>query len=99
MIVKKAYNMARKMAIPVLGIVENMSYVQCPDCGREIKVFGESKLTETARDLGLTVLGRIPMDPAMAGLADEGRFEDFKSDYLSGAAGVIARRFAETAKF
>ena len=86
MIVKKAYNMAKQMNIPVLGIVENMSYVKCPDCGKEIKIFGESKLTETARNLDLDVLGRLPIDPVMAQLVDKGEFERFSNDYLADAA-------------
>lgn len=95
MIVKKAYNMANQMNIPVLGIIENMSYVKCPDCGKEIKVFGESNLEETAKELGLNILGRIPIDPIMAGLSDQGQFERFYNDYLSEAAQEISRKFAE----
>ena len=93
MIVKKAYNMANQMNIPVLGIVENMSYVKCPDCGKEIKIFGESNLQETAKELGLNILGRIPIDPVMASLADKGDFERFSNDYLAGAAQEIECRF------
>lgn len=93
MIVKKAYNMAHQMNIPVLGIVENMSYVKCPDCGKEIKIFGESNLQETAKELGLNILGRIPIDPAMASLADKGEFERFSNDYLTEAAQEIERQF------
>lgn len=93
MIVKKAYNMAHQMNIPVLGVVENMSYVKCPDCGKEIKIFGESKLQETAKELGLNILGRIPIDPVMASLADKGEFERFSNDYLTEAAQEIERQF------
>jgi Mrp family chromosome partitioning ATPase len=89
MIVKKAYNMAKQMNIPILGVVENMSYVKCPDCGKEIKLFGESNLTETAKDLGLNILGRVPVDPAMAQLADKGEFDRFSNDYLFDAAEEI----------
>ena len=95
MIVKKAYNMARQMNIPVLGVVENMSYVKCPDCGKEIKLFGESNLTQTAKDLGIDILGRVPVDPAMAQLADKGEFERFRNDYLTDAAGKIEILFTE----
>jgi len=95
MIVKKAYNMAHQMNIPVLGVVENMSYVKCPDCGKEIKIFGESNLQETAKELGLNILGRIPIDPAMASLADKGEFERFGNDYLAEAAREIERRFVK----
>lgn len=85
MIVKKAYNMAKQMNIPVLGVVENMSYLKCPDCGKEIKLFGESHLTETANELGIDILGRIPIDPVMAQLVDKGEFERFNNDYLKDA--------------
>lgn len=95
MIVKKAYHMAHQMNIPVLGVVENMSYVTCPDCGKEIKIFGESRLSETARELGVNVLGRIPIDPAMASLADQGEFERFQNEYLAEAAQEIERRFVK----
>ena len=61
MIVKKAYGMAKQMNIPVLGIVENYSYVKCPDCGKEIKVFGESHIDEIAADLNVPVLGKMPL--------------------------------------
>lgn len=95
MIVKKAYNMAHQMNIPVLGIVENMSYVKCPDCGKEIKIFGESNLQETAKELGLNILGRIPIDPVMASLSDKGEFERFSNDYLAEAAQEIERQFVK----
>nr|WP_319487912.1 Mrp/NBP35 family ATP-binding protein [uncultured Caproiciproducens sp.] len=96
MIVKKAYNMAKQMNIPVLGIVENMSYVKCPDCGKEIKIFGESKLSETAQNLGLDVLGRLPIDPVMAQLVDKGEFERFSNDYLVDAAQKLETMCAKT---
>jgi len=86
MIVKKAYNMARQMNIPVLGVVENMSYVKCPDCGKEIKLFGESNLAQTAKDLGIDILGKVPVDPVMAQLADKGAFERCSNDHLFDAA-------------
>ncbi|MCI1959569.1 MAG: Mrp/NBP35 family ATP-binding protein [Clostridia bacterium] len=89
MIVKKAYNMAKQMNIPVLGVVENMSYIKCPDCGKVIKLFGESNLTETAKDLSLNVLGRVPIDPVMAKLADKGEFERFSNDCLKYASEEI----------
>lgn len=95
MIVKKAYNMAKQMNIPVLGVVENMSYVKCPDCGKEIKLFGESNLVETAKDLGINVLGRVPIDPVLAQLADKGEFERFNNDYLTDAAGKIETMFVK----
>jgi len=89
MIVKKAYNMAKQMNVPVLGIVENMSYVTCPDCGREIKLFGQSKLSEIAGELKLDILGRVPVDPVMAELVDKGQFDRFSNDYLANADKAI----------
>jgi len=91
MIVKKAYNMAMQMNIPVLGVVENMSYVKCPDCGKEINVFGKSKLDSIASELGVDILGRIPIDPSIAELSDKGEFENFNGDYLSSAADTIEK--------
>ena len=86
MIVKKAANMADMMKVPVLGLVENMSYVKCPDCGKEIKIFGESHIDEIAAQYGTEVLGRIPMDPAIAALVDAGSIEAMEADYLAPAA-------------
>lgn len=93
LIVKKAFNMARQMNIPILGIVENMSYVECPDCGKQIKIFGESNLEETAKELGLNVLGKIPIDPVMASLSDKGEFEKFSNSSLDAAADQIEQLF------
>ena len=75
MIVAKAVNMAEKMNIPVLGIVENMSYATCPDCGKKIEIFGHSKLDEVAEQYGLKVLGRLPINPAFAAACDAGTLE------------------------
>lgn len=82
MIVKKAYNMAKQMNIPVLGIVENYSYVKCPDCGKELKVFGESHIEEIAKELGVSVLGKMPIDPAIAEAVEEERFYEAENPYL-----------------
>ena len=89
MIVEKAVNMAKLMNIPILGIVENMSYVECPDCGKQIKVFGESHIEETAKALDLPVLGKIPMDPAVASCCDKGLIELFEGNWLDDAANKI----------
>ena len=86
MIVKKAYNMADMMHIPVLGVVENFSYLECPDCGKNINVFGQSHVDEAARELGIPVFGKLPVDPAYAEKADEGKFFEIDNPYL--AAGV-----------
>lgn len=95
MIVKKAYNMAKQMKIPVLGVVENMSYVKCPNCGKEIKLFGDSNLKLTAKDLDIDILGRVPVDPAMAQLADQGKFERFSNDCLTDTAEKIETMFVK----
>ena len=82
MIVKKAYNMADMMDIPVLGVVENYSYIKCPDCGKKMQVFGESHIDEVAKELGINVLGKMPLDSAFAKKADEGRIYDLDVDYI-----------------
>ena len=92
MIVAKAVKMANMMNIPVLGLVENMSYVKCPDCGKEIHVFGESHIEEIAKQYDTEVLGRIPMDPMLAGLVDNGMIEGMEADYLESAADKIAAK-------
>lgn len=85
MIVKKAYHMAEMMQIPVLGIVENFSYLECPDCGTKIAVFGESHVEEAAEELALPVLGKMPIDPKLAEAADAGRFYEVENPYLAKA--------------
>ncbi|MGN0333861.1 MAG: P-loop NTPase [Lachnospiraceae bacterium] len=86
MIVKKAYNMARQMDIPVLGIVENYSYLVCPDCGKKISIFGESKVDEVADELDIPVLGKMPIDAALAQAVEAERFHMVKNEYLNEAA-------------
>lgn len=85
MIVKKAFNMAEMMHIPVLGIVENFSYVKCPDCGKEIRIFGESHVDEVANELSLPVFGKMPIDPELAKAADAGKFYQKENPYLTEA--------------
>ncbi len=85
MIVTKAVNMAEKMNIPILGVVENMSYLVCPDCGKKINVFGESHIEEAAKEHGIKVLARIPIDPNMAALVDGGRIEYAQAPWLDDA--------------
>lgn len=82
MIVGKAVKMAQMMNIPILGIVENMSYVTCPDCGKKISVFGESHLEEVAAQYGISEISRLPMDPKLAGACDKGMIELFEGDWL-----------------
>ncbi|MEG2595847.1 MAG: P-loop NTPase, partial [Ruthenibacterium sp.] len=91
LIVSKAVNMAKMMHIPILGIVENMSYVVCPDCGKKIYVFGQSHVAETAKEFNLPVLASTPIDPALAQNADQGVIELFEGDYLNGAADAIEK--------
>ncbi|MBQ9060922.1 MAG: Mrp/NBP35 family ATP-binding protein [Firmicutes bacterium] len=85
MIVEKAVKMAEMMDVPVLGLVENMAYLECPHCGEEIPVFGVSKTQEVADAHGLEVLGRIPIDPKLAAACDKGMIESFEGDWLSKA--------------
>ena len=86
MIVAKAVNMAEMMKVPMLGIVENMSYIVCPDCGKHINVFGESHVDEVAAKHGLPVLAKCPIDPQLAALSDAGMIETYGGEYLEGAA-------------
>lgn len=89
MIVRKAYNMAEMMKIPVLGIVENYSFVKCPDCGKEIKVFGESHIDEIAAELNVPVLGKMPIEASFAEYADKGEFHQVVNTYLEKADGCM----------
>ena len=86
MIVTKAVNMAGLMDIPLLGIVENYSYFKCPDCGKEHAIFGESKIEAVAADLGLEVLARLPIDPALAAACDNGQVESYQPDPMAALA-------------
>lgn len=88
MIVAKAVKMAQMMNIPILGIVENYSYFECPDCGKRHYIYGQSKLDEIAADYGLPILARLPIDPSLAALCDSGDLEsmsELQQGYLSGA--------------
>ena len=89
MIVTKAFNMAKAMKIPVLGIVENYSYLVCPDCGKKISVFGESHLDEVAKEYGIPVLAQIPIRPAIAKAVDEGTVEYVEADFLDDAVKAV----------
>ena len=86
MIVEKAVKMAKMMNIPIIGIIENMSYLECPDCKKKIEVFGKSHIDEVAKELGIDVLGKLPLDPKYAQAADEGRFFELENPNLE--AGV-----------
>ena len=85
MIVRKAYYMARQMNVPVLGIIENYSYLECPDCGKKISVFGESHIDEIAAELHLDVLGKMPIDPKLAEMVEAEKFYEVENTYLKDA--------------
>ena len=89
MIVKKAYNMAGMMKVPVLGLVENYSYVKCPDCGKELKIFGESHIEEIAAELNVPVVGKMPIDMEYASKADSGAFDQIDNEYITKAVEVM----------
>ena len=89
MIVEKAVNMARMMNIPVLGLIENMSWMLCPDCGRKLYPFGEGKTLRVAEAHSLPLLARLPIDPEAARACDEGRVEDVVNDWLDGAVTLV----------
>ena len=93
MIVKKAANMADMMNIPVLGLVENMSYIKCPDCGKEIKIFGESHIDEIANEFGYDLLARVPIDPAVASAVDKGMVETVYCEPMTKAAELLDKKF------
>ena len=91
MIVGKAVQMAQMMHVPILGLVENMSYAVCPDCGKHINVFGDSHVDEIADKYSLPVLAKMPIDPELAKEADAGMIEMFAGDYLDNAAQTVAK--------
>ena len=86
MIVAKAVKMAQKMNVPILGLVENMSYLECPDCGKKISVFGESHIDEIAKEYDLPVLAKLPIDPKVAEHVDNGTIEYLERDWFDAAA-------------
>ena len=89
MIVAKAVNMASAMGVPVFGIVENYSFIECPDCGKKIFPFGEGRTDKVAAKFGIPVLASLPIDPVIANAMDQGSVEDLEENYLSNATGVI----------
>ena len=92
MIVEKAVNMAKLMDIKVLGLVENYSYLVCPDCGKKIEIYGKSRIDELAMAHGTEVLAKIPIDPNLASNCDKGVIELFEGDYLESAADIIEKK-------
>ena len=91
MIVRKAYHMAELMKIPVLGVIENYSYLSCPDCGRQIRLFGESHIDEAAAGLGIRVLAKLPLNPEHAQKADAGDFEGTEVPELEETVSVLRK--------
>ena len=89
MIVSKAVRMAEMMGIPVLGIVENMSYYKCPDCGSIHEIFGKSQVEEIARKYGIFHTAKIPVDPKLAALVDAGETEQYEGDFLDELTKVL----------
>lgn len=95
-IVEKAVKMAELMKIPILGLVENMSFVRCPDCGKEIHLYGKSTIEKIALDYGIPLLARIPIDPDISRAVDEGKIEEVNSEFLEGVFDTIAARISRT---
>ena len=91
MIVGKAVQMAQMMNVPILGLVENMSYALCPDCGKHINVFGDSHVDEIGAKYKVPVLAKMPIDPELAKEADAGMIQMYAGDYLDGAAQAVAK--------
>ena len=81
--------MAKMMDVDVVGLVENMSYVKCPDCDKQIKIFGESHIEEIAQKFGYPLLAKMPIDPVLASLVDAGRIEDMNANYLDSAVEIL----------
>ena len=92
MIVQKAVNMANMMNVPILGIVENMSYIKCPDCGRKISVFGESAVDALAMENGIPAVAKLPIDRELTKAADNGSLENFENNYLTDFFDKIDKR-------
>ena len=95
MIVKKAYNMADMMHVPVFGVVENYSYVKCPDCGKEFKIFGDSHIEEVAAELNVPLVGKMPIDTSFAEAADAGTFGQIDNTYLKDAYTYLPKALEE----
>jgi Mrp family chromosome partitioning ATPase len=98
MVVRKAANMAKHLGVPIVGLVENMSYVVCPRCGARIEAYGPSRAEATARRAGLSLLGSLPLDPGLAVLCDEGKVEDYRSEVFEGIVDRILERHADRAR-
>jgi Mrp family chromosome partitioning ATPase len=92
MVVRKAANMARQMQAPIMGLIENMSYFECPDTGKQYEIFGPSHAKETAQMIGVPLLGRLPLDPEIARLCDAGRVEEYNAEAFVPIAKELAER-------
>lgn len=90
MIVEKAMNMAKMMNVPVLGMIENMSYIKCPDCGKEIKIFGDGHVDEISEKYNVPVLGKLPVDAKLTQACDDGVIENVENIYLDGIIDMLA---------
>ncbi len=91
LIVKKAYNMAKMMNVDVVGLVQNMSYLVCPDCGKLIYIYGEGKGDQLAKELNIPAYASLPIEPSIASLCDQGKIESFDNPYLDQLAGQLAK--------
>ena len=98
MIVSKAVRMAEMMNIPIVGLVENMSYFKCPDCGKEHKIFGDSHIDEIAEKHNLKVLAKLPINPKISAACDKGMIELFDGDWLDPVAKVLEKSIEEDNK-
>jgi len=91
MVVEKAVKMAEKLKVPIVGLIENMSYFECPDCGRRLHIFGEGKSEEAAKRHGLRFLGRVPIDPGLSEKCDRGEIESFEGGWLAPVADILEK--------
>jgi len=91
MIVSKAVNMAQRMNIPILGLVENMSYFKCADCDKEYNIFGDSHIEEIGKKYNINVLAKLPIDPRIAAACDKGMIEDFKNEKFDNISEILQR--------
>ncbi len=89
MVVKKAIKMARMLEVPLLGLVENMSGLTCPHCGKPVELFGPSRAEEVAAETGIKLLGTIPLDPEISRLGDSGKIEQYRVDFLKEIPGLM----------
>lgn len=98
MIVSKAVKMAEMMNIPILGLVENMSYFKCTECSKEHKIFGDSHIEEIANKYNLKVLAKLPIDPKIPAACDKGMIELYEGDWLDPVAEILERRIEDVNK-